>query len=355
MTWMPSKLPYDKDIETKVVLKKLTNAHRALAELKGVAQTIPKQEILINTLTLQEAKDSSEIENIVTTHDELYKSSLGFEKFISPATKEVQNYIAALKSGFSIVSKQNILTTNNIIDIQEILEKNKAGLRKVPGTNLKNQQTGEIIYEPPQSAKEIIDLMANLELFINDNTISDLDPIVKMAVIHFQFESIYPFYDGNGRTGRIINILYLVLNGLLDIPILYLSRNIIRNKSAYYQNIQDVRDNDNWENWLLFMITAVEETAYETIRLINNIKKEMMIMKSTLRDNYKFYSQELLNHLFKQPYTKIEFLKKDLNISRVTASGYLNKLAKDNVMIKYKLGKTNYYINSALMNALSPE
>ncbi|MEP5338855.1 MAG: Fic family protein [Algibacter sp.] len=355
MSWKPSYLPYDKDLETRGVLKKLASAHRALAELKGIAQTIPKQEILINTLTLQEAKDSSEIENIVTTHDELYKSSLGLEKYVSPATKEVQNYISAIKRGFSIVSNQKVLSINHIIEIQEILEKNKAGLRKVPGTNLKNQQTGEIIYEPPQNAKEIKDLMQNLEIFINDNSLTDYDPIVKMAIIHFQFESIHPFYDGNGRTGRIINILYLVLNDLLDIPILYLSRCIIQNKMAYYQNLQDVRDNDSWEVWLIYMISAVEETANDTIRLVNNIKNEMMKMKNILRNNYKFYSQELLNHLFKQPYTKIEFLQNDLGVSRVTAAVYLNRLAEDKVIYKYKLGKTNYYINIALMDTLSLE
>ncbi|PHR32877.1 MAG: hypothetical protein COA38_05925 [Fluviicola sp.] len=236
-----------------------------------------------------------------------------------------------------------------------MLEKNNAGFRELPGTNLKNVQTGQVIYEPPQNAQEIKELMANLELFINDDSIIDYDPIVKMAIIHFQFESIHPFYDGNGRTGRIINILYLVLNELLDIPILYLSRYIIRNKKAYYQLLQDVRDNDNWEAWLLYMISAVEETAFDTIRLVNAVKREMMTMKNTLRSNYKFYSQELLNHLFQQPYTKIEFLQNDLGVSRVTASGYLNKLANDNVIVKYKLGKTNYYINTALMNTLSPE
>ena len=355
MSWKPSYLPLEKDLETKVVLKSLASAHRALAELKGIAQTIPKQEILINTLTLQEAKDSSEVENIVTTHDELYKSSLGLDKFVSPAAKEVQNYIAAIKRGFAIVSENKVLTINNIIEIQEILEENNAGFRKVPGTSLKNQQTGKVVYEPPQSAREIKELMENLEIFINDNSLTDYDPIVKMAIIHFQFESIHPFYDGNGRTGRIINILYLVLSNLLEIPILYLSRSIIRNKNAYYQKLQDVRDNDSWDEWLLYMINAVEETAYETLRLVNNIKCEMMKMKNILRTNYKFYSQELLNHLFKQPYTKIEFLQKDLGISRVTASNYLNKLAKDEVVFKYKLGKTNYYINVALMSALSSD
>ncbi|MBN4077637.1 Fic family protein [bacterium AH-315-C20] len=355
MSWKLSNLPYDRDLETKPVLKKLAAAHRALAELKGVAQTIPMQEILINTLMFQEAKDSSEIENIVTTHDELYKGSLGLAKFVSPAAKEVQNYISAIKRGFAIVHENKLLTINNIIEIQEILEENKAGLRTIPGTNLKNQDTGEVIYEPPQNANEIRKLMENLEQYINDSTLTDYDPIVQMAIVHFQFESIHPFYDGNGRTGRIINILHLLLNDLLDIPILYLSRYIIQNKAAYYHKLQDVRDNESWDAWLLFMISTVEETAYGTIKLVKAIKTEMMVMKNILRTNYKFYSQELLNHLFKQPYTKIGFLQNELGVSRVTAAGYLNKLAADGIIVKYKLGKTNYYINRELIKALSPD
>ncbi|MFD2563541.1 Fic family protein [Aquimarina rubra] len=352
MSWKPLYLPYKEDPETKKVLKTLSAAHRALAELKGVAQSIPRQEILINTLTFQEAKDSSEVENIITTHDELYKSSLGYSEFISPAAKEVENYSLALKQGFAIVSKRKILSSNSILEIQRILEKNNAGYRKLPGTNLKNQQTGEVVYEPPQSADEIKDLMQNLVEFINDNELIDYDPLVKMAIIHFQFESIHPFYDGNGRTGRIINILYLVLQNLLEIPILYLSRYIIKNKGDYYRLLQDVRDNENWESWILFMIKAVEETAIHTIDIIKSIKQDMMSMKNILRNNYKFYSQELLNHLFKMPYTKIEFLKNDLNISRVTASNYLNKLSDDKIIHKHKLGKSNYYINPLLMNTL---
>lgn len=351
MSWKPTNLPYDVEFETKTVLKKLAGAHRALAELKGVALSIPRQDILINTLTLQEAKDSSEVENIVTTHDELFKGSLGLDKLVSPATKEVQNYVAAIKRGYNLVIKNKVLTTNNIIEIQEVLEKNNAGLRKVPGTTLKNQQ-GNVVYEPPQDQHEIRDLMANLEIFMNNDALTDLDPIVKMAIIHFQFESIHPFYDGNGRTGRIINILYLVLNGLLDIPILYLSRYIIRNKARYYALLQGVRDNENWEEWILYILSAVEETAYDTISLVNVIKKEMQEMKITLRDNYKFYSQELLNHLFKQPYTKIEFLQNELGVSRITASSYLNQLVEDKILYKHKLGKTNYYINTKLMDAL---
>ncbi len=352
MSWKPTDLPYNVEYETKAVLKKLASAHRALAELKGVALTIPRQEILINTLTLQEAKDSSEVENIVTTHDELFKVSLGFDKLVSPATKEVQNYISALKRGFDLVKKQKVLTTNNILEIQQVLEKNNAGLRKVPGTMLKNQQTGETVYEPPQDYLQVRDLMSNLEIFMNDNALSDLDPIVKMAIIHFQFESIHPFYDGNGRTGRIINILYLVLNELLDIPILYLSRYIIRNKAQYYALLQGVRDQGKWEEWILYMLYAIEETSYETLRQVNVIKKEMQEMKVVLRGNYKFYSHELLNHLFKQPYTKIEFLQNELGVGRITAANYLNQLAEDKVLIKHKVGQSNYYINTKLMDAL---
>ena len=353
MKWQPTNLPYEKNLDTIAILKKLAVAHRSLAELKGIAQSIPKQEVLINTLALQEAKDSSEVENIVTTHDELYKSSLFVNQYISPQSKEVQNYVAALKRGFEIVKSKQVLTVNGILEIQEVLEKNNAGLRKVPGTNLKNQKTGEIVFEPPQNATAIKELMANLEKFINDPSMSDYDPIVKMAIIHFQFESIHPFYDGNGRTGRIINILYLVLSELLDLPILYLSRYIIQHKIDYYRLLQTVRTDDTWEEWILFMLDAVDQTAKQTIELIQAIKQVMMKLKNELRENYKFYSQELLNHLFKQPYTKIEFLMTELNISRVTAGAYLNLLTENKLLIKHKIGKSNYYINWQLMDILT--
>lgn len=349
MSWQLQPLPYPQDFETKTVLKKLATVNRALAELKGLAQTMPQQDILINTLAIQEAKDSSEVENIVTTHDEIYKSTITAEKYLSPATKEVKNYVEALKKGASIVKTKKVLSVNDIIKIQEVLENNKAGFRKVPGTTLKNDKTGEVVYMPPQEADVIKALMQNLETYINDNNVSDYDPVLKMAIIHFQFESIHPFYDGNGRTGRIINILYLLLQNLLDIPILYLSRYIIANKLTYYTALQNVRDHNNWEAWLLFMLQGVEETAYQTIEKVKQIKLAMQNMKTVLRSNYKFYSHDLINHLFKQPYTKIDFLKDELHISRVTAANYLNVLAKDGVLIKMKQGKFNYYINHNLV------
>ena len=199
------KLPLEQDIESKKILKKLATAHRALAELKGIVSSIPNENILINTLGLQEAKDSSAIENIITTHDDIFKAQLNLDGFKSLNAKEVQNYISALKKGFGLISKNGILTNNDIIEIQSELEKNNAGFRKVPGTALKNTTTGEIIYTPPQDYNTILELMRNLEQFINDETLSDFDPLVKMAIIHYQFESIHLFYDGNGRTGRIDN------------------------------------------------------------------------------------------------------------------------------------------------------
>lgn len=348
--WQLDLLPIKQDLETKSVLKRLPRAHAALAELKGIASTIPNQNILINILGLQEAKDSSEIENIITTHDELYKTELSLISSLD--SKEVQNYIEAMKVGFTLIQQNQLLRNSTILKIQEKLEKNKAGFRKVPGTVLKNASTGEVVYEPPQDYDTIVQLMKNLEEFINDDSIADLDPLIKMAIIHLQFESIHPFYDGNGRTGRIINILYLITQGLLNFPILYLSNYIIKNKPKYYELLQSVRTQNRWEEWLLYMIESVEKTSEDTIELITQIKLQMQNMKTTLRENYKFYSQDLLNNLFKHPYSKIEFVVKDLGVSRITAANYLNQLSDDGVLRKEKLGKSNYYINEELFELL---
>lgn len=351
--WQLQELPFPIDLETKRILKSLPLAHAALAELKGIATTIPNQSILINTLGLQEAKDSSAIENIITTHDDLYKSELNLDSFNSLNAKEVQNYISALKIGYELIKSSGLLTNKVILQIQEALEANNAGFRKLPGTTLKNAATGETIYTPPQDFNEISRLMSNLEKFINDQDVSDYDPLVKMAIIHFQFESIHPFYDGNGRTGRIINILYLILQKLQTLPILYLSTYIIKNKSDYYRLLQDVREKNSWEEWILYIIKAIEVTSKETIELIIQIRELMMKYKNQLRNNYKFYSQDLLNNLFKHPYTKIEFIVNDLKVSRITAANYLNKLAEDGLLTKKKLGTGNYYINEPLFNLLS--
>jgi Fic family protein len=343
------ELPLARDVETKAVLKQTAAAHRRLAELKGVARTIPNETILISTLTLQEAKDSSAIENIITTHDELFRAELFIDALTSPIAKEVQNYAYALRKGFELVRETKILSDRQILEIQEALEQNRAGYRKLPGTALKNLETGQTVYTPPQDYETIKGLMRNLSNFINDDELSDLDPLVKLAIIHHQFESIHPFYDGNGRTGRIINILYLVIKDLLDLPVLYLSRFVIENKADYYRLLQAVRDADEWENWIVFMLRGVEETAKETIVLIERIRELMAEYKRGLRrDLPKLYSQDLLNNLFRHPYTKIEFVESELRVTRKTASGYLKQLVEMKYLKLLKIGRSNFYLNEPL-------
>lgn len=353
MNFILKELPPSADLETKAILKKIASANRYLAELKGLSVSIPNQMILINTLSLQEAKDSSAIENIITTNDELFQEEIFPERTVNGAAKEVKNYASALKAGYELVSQRSMLTSNQIIEIQAKLVNRNEGFRVLPGTTLKNTVTGETVYTPPQNPETIKDLMRNLELFINDDTFYEADYLVKMAIIHYQFESIHPFYDGNGRTGRIINVLYLVLKELLDIPIIYLSRYIVRHKAEYYRLIQNVRDADTWEPWVLFMLDAVESTARHTITLIQEIKAALQDYKIKIRDKHKFYSQDLINHLFNHPYTRIEFLMQELNISRSTATRYLDSLAEDKLLDMQKKMRKNYYINTALYDILT--
>ena len=333
--------------DTPAILKKLAISSRRLAELKGIVGSIPNQEILINTLGLQEAKDSSEIENIVTTHDELFKDDVSPEAFANPAAKEVLRYRQALRVGFEQVKRSGLLTANHIIEIQAELERNNAGFRKLPGTMLKDS-VGQTIYTPPQEYADIVALMGDLERFINDAELFVVDPLIKMALIHHQFESIHPFYDGNGRTGRIVNVLYLVKEGLLDIPVLYLSSYIVRTKADYYRLLQIVREEDRWEDWVLYMLEVIEQTAVQTISTIQAIKAALLDYKHRIRAEYKFYSQGLINNLFTHPYTKIEFVQRDLQVSRITATKYLDALTEGGFVQKQRIGRGNYYVNIAL-------
>jgi Fic family protein len=339
--------------ETRAVLKKAAEAHRFLAELKGIAASIPNEAILINTLSLQEAKDSSEVENIVTTHDELYKANLFESALVNPATKEVQDYAIALKQAFGTVRKTKTIRLHDILVVHQHLEHNNAGLRRLPGTNLKNTHTGEVVYTPPQKADDIAALMDNLVQYINNDELCTADPLVKMAIIHHQFESIHPFYDGNGRTGRIVNILYLVAKDLLNLPVLYLSRFITQHKVGYYQLLQDVRDTGNWEPWLIYMLDGVIDTAKNTITLISKMKILMADVKHRMRDQLpKIYRQELLNNMFHHPYTKIEFVVDELNVTRITATKYLEQLVEYGFLKKQRIGRANYYINEPLCDLL---
>lgn len=349
-------LPLDFDFETKNILRQLSKSNRRLAELKGVALTIPNENILLSSLVLQEALDSSAVENIVTTSDELYRAELDIKGEISnAAAKEVLNYRQAMQVGFEMVRKKKLLTLNVVKQIQKELEHNNAGFRTVSGTKLKTSK-GDVVYTPPQTGEEVAKYMSNLEKYINTQELQDIDTLIKMAIIHHQFESIHPFYDGNGRTGRIISILYLVMNDLLDLPILYLSRYITHNKSEYYRLIQEIRDTapDNfnvWEEWIVFMLKGVEETAIETIRLVKSISALMAKYKSILKPLFgKQYKHELINDLFFHPYTKIEFMERDMAVQRKTAAKYLDTIVQETGLLqKQKLGRSNYYINTELI------
>jgi len=354
-TYKIPPLPPKAELETMKVLRALPDAHRYLAELKGKASAIPNQGILIDTLSLQEAKASSEIENIVTTQDEIFQRNIFPDGPASNSAKEVFRYQDALKRGFDLLhKKKGLITNNSLIEMYRKLKNRRDGFRTTTGTALKDLSRDKIVYVPPQNPKDIIQHMTALEKFINqENLRQPLDPIVKMAIIHHQFESIHPFPDGNGRIGRILNVLYLTKVDLLNIPILYLSRSIIQRKNEYYKRLQAVRDTGDWEGWLLYVIGAVTETSQTTLFLVEGIRALMAEYKSIIRSELpKIYSQDLLNNLFRHPYTRIEYLEHDLRVSRQTAAKYLEQLVSHGLLKKHKAGKNNYYINTPLADML---
>ena len=348
-------LPYKNvNLKTNKILEQLTVSSRALAELKGYANTIPNMHILINAVTINEAKDSSAIENIVTTHDDIYKflTESGFKE---ENAKEVVDYRNAIWAGYEQIKKDGFINTNTIVKIQGIIEHNNAGIRKLPGTELKNSLTGETIYTPPQNEEEIRDYLRNLEKFINNNE-DGIDPLIKVCLIHYQFESIHPFYDGNGRTGRILNILYLVLNKLIDSPILYLSKYINKTKQEYYKLFNEVRNNNNYEEWILYILKGIEITSKETITLIEKIQDEMKNFKEEFRTKLpKIYSKELLESLFYEVYTKIAYIEKACDVTRLTATSYLNQLEEIGLLESEKIGREKIYKNLRLIKLLSDE
>jgi Fic family protein len=344
--------PLREKVETIEILRQTNKSSAALAELKGLARTIPNQAMLINAIVLREAKDSSEIENIITTQDELYKAITINKLKISPETKEVVNYRKAIFHGFNITKQQGFLKVKDIVSIQQELVDNKAGIRSTQGTVLKNEKTGEVIYTPPQDKADILDLLSDFINYFNQND-DDLSPLINLAILHYQFESIHPFYDGNGRTGRILNILYLILNGLIEVPILYLSSYIIKNKSDYYRLLNQTNKTGMWEEWIMFMLKAVENTSKDTINRISNIKNQLdkTIIK-VQTELPKIYKKELVELLFEQPYSKIEFVVNRLNVERKAASRYLRELEKINVVESRKVGRETLYINRDLIEIL---
>ena len=343
--------PLREKVETIEILRQTNKATAALAELKGIARTIPNQIMLINAIVLQEAKDSSEIENIITTQDELYKALTISVNSVSPETKEVVNYRKAIFQSYDLVKKQGFLSVNDIVHIQQKLVDNTAGIRSTPGTVLKNDKTGEIVYTPPQDKAEIIDLLTN---FINHfNEQDELSPLINLAILHYQFESIHPFYDGNGRTGRILNILYLMLNELIDVPILYLSSYIIAHKSEYYRLLNQTNHLGKWDEWIIFMLKAVEYTSKETIGKITNIKNQLDATIIKVQEKApKLYRKELVELLFEQPYSKIEFVVNKLGVERKAASRYLKELEDIGIIESKKIGRETLYINRELIEIL---
>lgn len=343
-------LPVKAELETKRVLKQLARTGRVLAELKGIAKIMPNQNILINAMMINEAKTSSRIENIVTTHDEIYKAMIKTVD-TTPAAKEVVDYRTAIWEGYNLVKEKGIINTNIITKIQEVLEHNKAGIRNTAGTVIKNLLTDEVVYTPPQEKSEILNYMKNLEDYINNDD-DMVDPLIKLAIIHYQFESIHPFYDGNGRTGRILNILYLILKDLIDTPILYLSKYIIRNKLEYYKLFEETRKTNNFEDWIIYILIGIEEMAEETIDIINKIRDEILKMKYELRDKTKIYSKELLEALFFEFYTKIPYIQEQLGVSDKTAQRYLDRLVELGFLTTEKMGRERIYKNERLFQII---
>lgn len=342
-------LPPAVELETKAVLKQAISTNRVLANLRGLAAQIPNQGVLINSIVLQEARLSSEIENIVTTSDELYRADADADGKTDPHTKEVLRYREALNFGFKELSKRP-LTTNLFIDIVRIIKEVEFGIRRIPGTALQNDRK-EVVYTPPVGEDVIRAKLANLEQFIHAE--DGLDPLVKMAVMHYQFEAIHPFEDGNGRTGRILNLLYLVQCDLLDIPVLFLSRYIIANKAGYYEGLRGVTENQDWENWILYMLRAVESTAQQTFDQVTRIRALMeQVRERVQKEAFGIYSKDLVEVIFRHPYTKIQFLVDAGIAKRQTASTYLQTLAGLGILRADKHGREMYYINDALFAEL---
>lgn len=346
---MINKLPFKVDLDTIEILKQLNKANNAIGELKGIINLLPNPAIILSLLSVSESKDSSAIENIVTTYEDIYKEMIS-KINISKASKEVSNYKSAILYGYSELMKKGYISTNSIVNTQKHIEPNKGGIRKLPGTVIKNTDTDEVVHTPPQNENDIRDLLKNLVDFINNDHL--YDALINLALIHFQFESIHPFYDGNGRTGRIINILYLVLNQKIQQPILYLSKYIIDNKTEYYDLLKLCNEDiTQISKFVMYILKGIELTSKNTISLIMRINELIGMthkeMKLRLPD---IYSKEIVRHIFSYIYTKNEFFRNQLSISRPTATKYLKALEKKGFLVSERVGKEVLYKNIQLLN-----
>ncbi|MFH1295738.1 MAG: Fic/DOC family N-terminal domain-containing protein [Bacteroidota bacterium] len=344
-------LPPSAEIENATILKKTIGASRALSELKGVITSLPNPTLFIDTINLQEAQASSAIENIITTQDELFKASVAGKKSVSPATKEVLHYKDALWWGVARINRRPILTTNLFVTLMQIIKENQSGIRNVPGTQLKNPVTGRVVYTPPEGENVIREKLKNLEDFIH--AVDGIDPLVKMAILHYQFESIHPFFDGNGRTGRIILLLYLKLTGLLDIPALYLSDYISRHKNDYYEFLRRVTEENDWQSWILYMLDMIEQTAMKGRQQITEIEQLMGQTSKEIQQKLpKVYSKDLIEVLFKLPYTKRSHLEIAGLGNLKTVGSYLAALEKAGILKSERVGKEKLYLNDKLLAVL---
>ena len=343
-------LPPKADIETKEILRKTISAGRALAQLNGTLLNLPNPTLFLDTIYLQEAKASSEVENIITTNDELYKSLVADRKVENSATKEVLSYKEALWLGLEQLKKKPFITTNLCISIVQCIKQNTASIRVTPGTTLSNTK-GEVIYTPPSGEPIIREKLANLEKFINED--ESIDPLIKMALMHYQFEAIHPFADGNGRTGRILLLLYLKLSGLLDTPAIYLSEYIIKNKADYYKSLRSVTEDNDWENYILYMLDMIEETSNKGLERLNKITTTMDKTANEIKTKLpKVYSKDLVEILFRLPYTKRQHLI-DENIGNPkTVGNYLIALEENGFLKSVKVGKEKLYLNERLLKIL---
>ena len=345
------KLPPPYELETKKTLKKAIGANRALAELRSVGDQIPNQAILLRSMLLQEAKLSSAIENIVTTNDRLYRALSDETEQTDPQTKEVLQYESALWHGYEHIKEGKLLTSRLFIELVQIIKRIEYGVRDLPGTQIVNPKTEETIYTPPDGANNIRDFLDNLShyIYMNDN----IDPLIKLGVIHYQFEAIHPFADGNGRTGRVINILYLVQEKMLNLPILYLSQYIIQNKSDYYKGLRGITEENNWEDWILYILDAIETTSNITKKRILDIRNDMNEATKFARENMGTgYSKDLIELIYCQPYTRISFLEQAGIAKRDTASNYLKRLEEIEILESVKSGRERIYLNKRLLKIL---
>lgn len=343
-------LPPKGSLETTAILRKTITASRALAKLNGAITTLPNPQLFLDTIHLQEAKASSEIENIITTNDDLYKSIVADKKFDNSAAKEVISYKEALWYGLKQLESKPFITTNLCIEIMQHIKQNTSSIRTTPGTTLSNIK-GEIIYTPPTGKNVIREKLQNLEQFINDDM--SFDPLIKMALMHYQFEAIHPFSDGNGRTGRILLLLYLKMENLLDITAIYLSDYIIQNKSDYYIKLRLVTEQNDWKNWVMYMLDMIEVTAQKGLSRLNDITNLMQKMSDEIKTKLpKIYNKDLIEIIFKLPYTKRQYLiDAGLGTSK-TVGNYLITLEKHGFLKSIKVGKEKLYLNYRLMKIL---